>query len=152
MVFDVVRQVLIQAKDYLDKVLTEEEKANQINELKKCITEKENELNLVIQSKNKIIDGFLIGLFDENKSIELNKEKDEEIDRIEKEIQGIRNQIDNFKKVNDSIRKTKIERVLEKIDDTSLDREKNEFLKTIIKEIIVDRTEENEMKVKVNFL
>ena len=152
MVFDVVRQVLIQTKDYLDKVLTEEEKTSQINELKKCITEKENELNLVIQSKNKIIDGFLIGLFDENKSIELNKEKDKEIDRIEKEIQAIRNQIDNFKKVNDSIRKTKIERVLEKIDDTSLDREKNEFLKTIIKEIIVDRTEENEMKVKVNFL
>ena len=26
MVFDVVRQVLIQTKDYLDKVLTEEEK------------------------------------------------------------------------------------------------------------------------------
>ena len=109
-------------------------------------------MKLVIQSKNKIIDGFLIGLFGENKSIELNKEKDEEIDRIEKEIQVIRNQIDNFKKVNDSIKKTKIERVLEKLDDTSLDREKNEFLKTIIKEIIVDRTEENEMKIKVNFL
>lgn len=152
MVFDVVRQVLIQTKDYLDKVLTEEEKTDQINELKKRLITKENELSLVTQSKNKIIDGFLIGLFDENKSIELNKEKDEEIDKLEKELQVIRNQIDNFKKVNDSIRKTKIERVLEKMEDTSLEREKNKFLKTIIKEIIIDRTEENDMKIKVNFL
>ncbi|SUJ77984.1 hypothetical protein UM776_00955 [Staphylococcus aureus] len=60
--------------------------------------------------------------------------------------------IDNAKTVNNSIKKTKIERLLSDVQSAESEKEINRFYKTLIKEIIVDRTDENEAKIKVNFL
>ncbi|TES19231.1 recombinase family protein, partial [Staphylococcus epidermidis] len=56
------------------------------------------------------------------------------------------------KTVNNSIKKTKIERLLSDVQSAESEKEINRFYKTLIKEIIVDRTDENEAKIKVNFL
>ena len=54
--------------------------------------------------------------------------------------------IDNAKTVNNSIKKTKIERLLSDVQSAESEKEINRFYKTLIKEIIVDRTDENEAK------
>ncbi|EJE43819.1 hypothetical protein HMPREF1386_11539, partial [Staphylococcus epidermidis NIH051668] len=104
------------------------------------------------KAKNRIVQGFLIGLYDEQDSIELKVEKEKEIDEKEKEIEAIKMKIDNAKTVNNSIKKTKIERLLSDVQSAESEKEINRFYKTLIKEIIVDRTDENEAKIKVNFL
>lgn len=151
-VYETLKEVILQVKDYLDSVLDQNENKDLVEELKEELMKKEDELETIQKAKNRIVQGFLIGLYDEQDSIELKVEKEKEIDEKEKEIEAIKMKIDNAKTVNNSIKKTKIERLLSDVQSAESEKEINRFYKTLIKEIIVDRTDENEAKIKVNFL
>lgn len=143
-----IEQLKVMIDSQLDQGVNNLEK----DELNKKIVYKQKELDSLNDEKARITQGYLKGIFDDDEMIELKKVKTEEINKVEKELEELQEDVENASLVKVELRKTKVETLLENIKNSKSDRETNEYLKTIIKEIIVDRTTDDEIKLTVNFL
>lgn len=143
---------LEQLKDIIDAQLDQGVNNNEKENLNKSLVKKQKELDSLNDEKGRITQGYLKGIFDDDEMIQLKKEKTEEINKVEKEMDILQEEIENVSMVTAELRKTKMETLFNDIKNSKSSEEVNRYYKTIIRDVIVDRTTDDEIKLTVNFL
>lgn len=145
---DIIIKILINMKENIDNKIDQNTSNENVENLKIEINRLSKKAQKLDAEKQKIIEGFLIGLYDNDKSIELNTKKDDEIKHINEEIGLLNNKLKMEAESHES-KLTKIEKVIYNLKNNINGRVTNELLKVLVNKIIVSRKEQDDIQMKI---
>lgn len=139
-------------KKDLEKKLKEKDTTEELDSYRKQLSSLEQQHQKILNSFERIIQGYISELYDEETMKRLKVEKEMEQGELEKKIREARDRIDAFSNVKNEDRLSRIERFQKDMLAATSNKEINILYKSIIDKIIVDRGAERAVSVQVSFL
>lgn len=141
------------AQDSIAKRLSENDNTKELNFLRDRLRKQEQRHEIVLQSIERVMVGFTEGLYDLPTAKKIKLDKENEQRELELDIKETRYKIDNLSNIKNE---DKLERMTQFLKDIENPKTKgyelNQIYKSIIKKIVVSRTEVGTVDIEVNFL
>lgn len=152
----IVRQAIAKSiqtiESQLEHNLENQDNTKELDSYQKQLKELTARHNIILDSYERIIEGYTGGLYSMDKAKELKQEKEKEQGEVEYQLRQTRHKIDTFSNSKNVDRLERIRQFEDDIKNASSNREINNLYKSILKDVVVDRTTRDKIKVSVNFL
>lgn len=137
----------------LEQRLKINDNSEELGYLKKQLEQQEKQHEIALSAIDRAMEGFMGGLYSLDKAKELKLKKEEEQRQLELDILETRNKIDGLSSIKNEDRKSRLEKFLHDIQNPNTKGyELNQIYKSIIREIVVERTVNSSVKISINFL
>jgi len=153
---DLVRQSILQAVKIMEKEiaanLSKSDNQEQMKSLVKKINRVESKHQVVMDSFDRLVEGFAEGLYDIETMKKTKEKKESEQLELEAELRILRKKLDTISNSKNINRLDRVRKFQEDIKKATSNQEINLLYKSIIKEIVCDRISPTETRIKINFL
>ena len=153
---DLVRESILQAVKAIEKEIADNLNKSDNQEQMKSITKKiakvENKHQTVMDSFDRLVEGFAEGLYDMETLRKTKEKKEAEQLELEAELRSLRRKLDTVSNSKNIGRLERVRKFQEDIVKATSNQEINLIYKSIIKNIICDRISPVETRIKINFL
>ncbi|MEX0597323.1 MAG: recombinase family protein [Candidatus Paceibacterota bacterium] len=116
------------------------------------LSKKENELDKLLESIERVMEGFTGGLYTLDKAKELKHKKEVEQAGLEDEIKNLRKKIKDVSNIDNMDRKARLEKFIDDIEKGFNEETRNKIYKEMINSIVVSRESRGKIDIEVNFL
>lgn len=153
---EIVRNAIKHSVKMLEKELIEKiaskDVTQELEHLQTKLKDLSRQHEIVLNSFERIIQGYINQFYDESTMKRLKVEKESEQREIELNIRETKDRIDSFSNSQNEERLSRVEKLIEDMKSVNSGKKMNTLYKSMIKSIIVERTDKKHINVKINFL
>lgn len=148
----IIQKVFMTFKEGIVENIDEKDNSEEIKKVNKRLKNLKNEIENIDRAIEKIQEGFIYNLYSAEEAKNLKVKQEEKITQKEGEVAELLEILNQLSNVSSLERLTRVEKFLDDIVNQNNPEILNEIYKSVIKNIIIDKTNDTDLDITINFL